>query len=74
MQLLVTRGLLAEEELDPPLLGLSFRHGQQVIVPLEDLMGWIGRFISREFIASAEGDEDDISTGIGNSTLGGLAC
>jgi hypothetical protein len=36
--------------------------------------GWIGRFISGEFIASAKGDEDEISTGTGNSTLGGLAC
>jgi hypothetical protein len=39
-----------------------------------DGSGWIGRLISGEFIASAEGDEDEISTGIGNSTLGGLAC
>jgi hypothetical protein len=34
----------------------------------------MGRLISGEFIASAEGDEDEISTGIGNSTPGGLAC
>jgi hypothetical protein len=38
MQSLVTQGLLAEEELDPPLLGLLSLHNQQVIVPLEDLM------------------------------------
>jgi hypothetical protein len=37
MQSLVTHGLLAEEELDPPLLGLVSLHDQQVIVPLEDL-------------------------------------
>jgi hypothetical protein len=36
--------------------------------------GWNGRFISGEFIASAEGDEDEISTGIGNSAPDGLAC
>jgi hypothetical protein len=34
--LLVTHGLLAERELDPPLLELVFLHDQQVIVPLED--------------------------------------
>jgi hypothetical protein len=38
MQSLVIHGLLAEEELDPPLLGLESLHDQQVIVPLEDLM------------------------------------
>jgi hypothetical protein len=38
MQSLVTHGLLAEEELDPPLLGLLSLHDRQVIVPLEDLM------------------------------------
>jgi hypothetical protein len=37
-------------------------------------LGWIGRFISEECAASAEGDEDEISTGIGNSAPGGLAC
>jgi hypothetical protein len=37
MQSLVTHGLLAEGELDPPLLGLVSLHDQQVIVPLEDL-------------------------------------
>jgi hypothetical protein len=42
MQSLVTHGLLAEEELDPPLLGLLFLHDQQVIVPLEDLMAPAG--------------------------------
>jgi hypothetical protein len=38
MQMLVTHGLLAEEEMGPPLLGLVSLHDQQVIVPLEDLM------------------------------------
>jgi hypothetical protein len=38
MQLLATHGLLAEEEMGSPLLGLVSLHGQQVIVPLEDLM------------------------------------
>jgi hypothetical protein len=38
MQLLATHGLLAEEEMGPPLLGLVSVHDQQVIVPLEDLM------------------------------------
>jgi hypothetical protein len=38
MQLLATHGLLAEEEMGPPLLGLVSLHNQQVIVPLEDLM------------------------------------
>jgi hypothetical protein len=42
MQLLVTHGLLAEEELDPPLLGLVSLHDQQVIVPLEDLTALAG--------------------------------
>jgi hypothetical protein len=42
MQSLVTHGLLAEEELDPPLLGLLSLHDQQVIVPLEDLMAPAG--------------------------------
>jgi hypothetical protein len=37
MQSLVTHGLLAKEELDPPLLGLVSLHDQQLIVPLEDL-------------------------------------
>jgi hypothetical protein len=43
MQSLVIHGILAEEELDPPLLGLESLHDQQMIVPLEDLMtlaGW----------------------------------
>jgi hypothetical protein len=35
--LLAAQGLLAEEEIDSPLLGLVFLHDQQVIVPLEDL-------------------------------------
>jgi hypothetical protein len=38
MQSLVTRGLLAEGELDPPLLGLVSLHDQQVVVPVEDLV------------------------------------
>jgi hypothetical protein len=38
MQLLATHGLLSEEEMGPPLLGLVSLHDQQVIVPLEDLM------------------------------------
>jgi hypothetical protein len=38
MQLLATHGLLAEEEMGPPLLGLVSLHDQQVIVPLEDLV------------------------------------
>jgi hypothetical protein len=42
MQSLVTHGLLAEEELDPPPLGLVSLHDQQVIVPLEDLMALAG--------------------------------
>jgi hypothetical protein len=32
------QGLLAEEEMGSPLLGLVSLHDQQVIVPLEDLM------------------------------------
>jgi hypothetical protein len=35
--LLVARGLLAEEEMDSPLLGLVSLYDQRVIVPLEDL-------------------------------------
>jgi hypothetical protein len=42
MQSLVTHGLLAEEESDPPLLGLVSLHDQQVIVPLEDLAALAG--------------------------------
>jgi hypothetical protein len=42
MQSLVTHGLLAERELDPPLLGLVSLHDQQVIVPVEDLMAPAG--------------------------------
>jgi hypothetical protein len=42
MQSLVTHGLLAEKESDPPLLGLVSLHDQQVIVPLEDLMAPAG--------------------------------
>jgi hypothetical protein len=38
MQLLAARGLLADEKLGPPLLGLWSLHGQQVIVPLGGLM------------------------------------
>jgi hypothetical protein len=36
--LLAAQGLLAEEEMDSPLLGLVSLRDQQVIVPLEDLM------------------------------------
>jgi hypothetical protein len=42
MQLLVARGLLADEESGLPLLGLLSLHDQQVIVPLEDLMAPAG--------------------------------
>jgi hypothetical protein len=42
MQSLVTHGLLAEGELDPPLLGLVSLHDQQVIVPVEDLVAPAG--------------------------------
>jgi hypothetical protein len=35
--LLAAQGLLAEEEMGSPLLGLVSLHDQQVIVPLEDL-------------------------------------
>jgi hypothetical protein len=38
MQLLVARGLLADEEWGLPLLGLLSLHDQQVIEPLEDLV------------------------------------
>jgi hypothetical protein len=38
MQMPATHGLLAEEEMGPPLLWLVSLHDQQVIVPLEDLM------------------------------------
>jgi hypothetical protein len=34
---LAAQGLLAEEEMGSPLLGLVSLHDQQVIVPLEDL-------------------------------------
>jgi hypothetical protein len=34
---LAAQGLLAEGEMDSPLLGLVSLHDQQVIVPLEDL-------------------------------------
>jgi hypothetical protein len=42
MQLLVARGLLADEESGLPLLGLLSLHDQQVIVLLEDLMAPAG--------------------------------
>jgi hypothetical protein len=42
MQLLVIHGLLADEESDPPLLGLESLREQQGIVPLEDLMALAG--------------------------------
>jgi hypothetical protein len=38
IQLLAARGLLADEKLGPPLLGVWSLHGQQVIVPLGGLM------------------------------------
>jgi hypothetical protein len=38
MQLLATHGLMAEEEMGSPLLGLVSLHDQQVIVSFEDLM------------------------------------
>jgi hypothetical protein len=38
MQLLTAQGLLAEEEMGSPMLGLVSLHDQQVIVPLENLM------------------------------------
>jgi hypothetical protein len=42
MQLLVIHGLLADEESDPPLLGLESLRDQQVIVHLGDLMALAG--------------------------------
>jgi hypothetical protein len=42
MQLLATQGLLAEEEMGSPLLGLMYLRGQQVIGPLEDWMILVG--------------------------------
>jgi hypothetical protein len=42
MQLLATRGLLAEEEKGSPLLGSMSLRDQQVIGPLEDLMILVG--------------------------------
>jgi hypothetical protein len=42
MQLLATQGLLAEEEMGSPLLGLMSLRDQQVIGPLEDLMILVG--------------------------------
>jgi hypothetical protein len=42
MQLLATQGLLAEEEMGSPLLGLMSLHDRQVIGPLEDLMILVG--------------------------------
>jgi hypothetical protein len=41
-KVLATHGLLAEEEMGSPLLGLVSLHDQQVIVPLEDLMVLFG--------------------------------
>jgi hypothetical protein len=35
--LLAAQGLMAEKEIGSPLLGLVSLHGQQVIVPLDDL-------------------------------------
>jgi hypothetical protein len=42
MQFLATQELLAEEEMDSPLLGLVSLHDQRVIGPLEDLMALVG--------------------------------
>jgi hypothetical protein len=42
MQLLVARGLLADEKWGLPLLGLLSLHDQQVIAPLEDLVAPAG--------------------------------
>jgi hypothetical protein len=42
MQLLATQGLLAEEGMGSPLLGLMSLHDQQVIGPLEGLMILVG--------------------------------
>jgi hypothetical protein len=42
MQLLVARGLLADEKLGPPLLEWLSLHDQQVIVPLGDLVAPAG--------------------------------
>jgi hypothetical protein len=42
MQLLETQGLLTEEEMGSPLLGLMSLCDQQVIGPLEDLMILVG--------------------------------
>jgi hypothetical protein len=42
LQLQAIQDLLAEEEMDSPLLGLVSLRDQQVIVPLEDLMVLVG--------------------------------
>jgi hypothetical protein len=42
MKLLATQGLLAEEEMVSPLLGLMSLHDQQVIGPLEGLLILVG--------------------------------
>jgi hypothetical protein len=42
MQLMAAHGLLAEEEMGSPLLGLVSLRDQQVIVPLEDLAALAG--------------------------------
>jgi hypothetical protein len=42
MQFLATQGLLAEEEMGSPLLGLVSLHDQWVIGPLGDLMALVG--------------------------------
>jgi hypothetical protein len=42
MQLLVARGLLADEKWGLPLLGLLSLYDQQVIAPLEDLVAPAG--------------------------------
>jgi hypothetical protein len=42
MQFRATQGLLAEDEMGSPLLGLMFLPGQWVFEPLEDLMAPVG--------------------------------
>jgi hypothetical protein len=42
VQFLATQGLLAEEEMGSPLLGMMFLLDQWVIEPLEDLMALVG--------------------------------
>jgi hypothetical protein len=76
MRSLAAREFLADEESGPPLLGWISLLDQQVMAPLESLVAPVelGDSSLENFAASAEGDEDEISTGIGNSAPGGLAC